>query len=126
MRATIASFVSRNYRVLFYKAQQRFQTPTGRATCDVKKKEELSISSQWLSLSRPSFLGRIVLKKTRNAARIAQSNINSSAVLNLCARFRANQSKVPLSHSTTHFLGGVVLVAIALVEAIRKRRDPCV
>jgi hypothetical protein len=79
MRATIASFVSRNYRVLFYKAQRRFQTPTGRAICDVKKKEELSINQQPMALS-PSLPRPNRLKKTRNASRFAQSNSTSSAV----------------------------------------------
>jgi hypothetical protein len=103
MRATIASFVSRNYRVLFYKAQQRFQAPAGRATCDVKKKEELSINQQPMALS-PSLPRPNRLKKPETPL-ASLNQIARPPPFVRSVRFRANQSKVPLSHSTTHFLG---------------------
>jgi hypothetical protein len=104
MRATIASFVLRNYRVLFYKAQQRFQTPTGRATCDVKKKEELSINQQPMALS-PSLPRPNRLKKKAETPLASLNQIARPPLFVRSVRFGANQSKVPLSHSTTHFLG---------------------
>jgi hypothetical protein len=76
------------------KHKQRFQTPIGRATCDVKKKEELSINQQPMALS-PSLPRPNRLKKPETPL-ASLNQIARPPPFVRSVRFRANQSNVPL------------------------------